>query len=228
METKEFDLKGFSGIEIGGAFKADIVRSDSFRVTVTADDFTHIRVEKADNSLIIRRQGIQWFAPIRSRPTATVTLPILTELDISGASDVKLENFQSDNNLTITLSGASHIEANDISAGRIEANVIGASTLNGSIKAAKDALFDLSGASKMDLKGTGTGMTLKVSGASKAELSQFPVQNAGLNISGASSAFVNLDGRLDADVSGASKLYWSGSPTMGDIKTSGASNIRQK
>jgi len=59
-------------------------------------------------------------------------------------------------------------------------------------------------------------------------LGKFPTQNADVEISGASNGTINLNGKLNADVSGASNLYWSGTPIMGDIQTSGASNLRRK
>jgi hypothetical protein len=228
MVTKTFNLKDFTKIEVGGAFKVDIVRSDSFKVTVDADDLRHIRVETVGDTLVIRRQGIEWFAPFHGHPMATVTLPALKEMSISGASHGKLENFQSDEGLAINLSGASHLEALDITTGRIEVKVTGASSLNGKITATKDAKIEASGASKIDVTGTGANMVIKVTGASKAELGKFPVQNADVEVTGASNAFINLNGKLNADVSGASNLYWSGSPVMGDIQTSGASNLRRK
>jgi hypothetical protein len=228
MQTKDFELKDFTRIEMDGVFEAEITRSDSFRVSITADDFPHIRVEKRDHTLVIRRQGIDWFASFHGRPRATVTLPALTELDISGASRGKFENFQSGDGLTVNLSGASHAEALNISAARIDAKVTGASSLTGKIQATKDAKFEASGASRIELSGMGANVVMKVNGASKAELSEFPMQNANLEISGASNASVNLNGRLDANVSGASKLFWSGSPIMGNIQTSGASNLRRK
>jgi hypothetical protein len=228
MVTKDFDLKGFTKIEVGGAFEVEITRSDSFKVSVAADDFPHIRVEKIDDTLVIRRQGIEWFAPFHSRPRATVTLPALTDLNISGASHGKFENFQSDDNLTATLSGASHIEARNVSVGKVEVKVTGASSLIGDIKASKDAKLEATGASRIELTGTGANAIMKITGASGAELSEFPVQNANLEISGASNAAINLNGRLDANVSGASKLLWAGSPIMGNIQTSGASSLQRK
>jgi hypothetical protein len=228
MATKEFDLKGFTKVEVGGAFEVEIVQSDSFKVSVTADDFPHIRVEEVDHTLVIRRQGIEWFVPFHNRPKATVTLPALTDLNISGASRGNCENFQSDADLKVILSGASHVKARNITAGKTELKVSGASSLIGDIKAIKDARFEATGASRIELTGMGANIVMKVSGASRAELSEFPIQNANLEISGASNAFINLNGRLDANVSGASHLFWSVSPIMGDIQTSGASNLRRK
>jgi ribosomal protein L31 len=54
------------------------------------------------------------------------------------------------------------------------------------------------------------------------------VQDAHAEISGASNATVNASGTLSAEVSGASHLYYTGSPTLGDIETSGASSVNKK
>jgi hypothetical protein len=228
MGTQNYDLKGFNKVEVGGAFEVEIVKSDSFNVTVTADDFGYIRVEQAGDTLVIKRQGIEWFIPFHRQPKATISLPVLAGLNISGASKGKVEGFQSDTDLDITLSGASHIEAQNIAAGKIEIKVSGASTLSGEIKAKNDASLEATGASKITLTGISANAVMVVTGASTAELSAFPVQSANLKVSGASRAFINTNGRLDANVSGASNLLWAGTPVMGDIQTSGASTLRRK
>ena len=56
----------------------------------------------------------------------------------------------------------------------------------------------------------------------------FMVNNADIRFSGASTGTVNLDGRLDADLDGASKLEYIGEPTMGTVNTSGASKLSKK
>ena len=199
MTAKDFDLQGFTKVEVGGAFEVEIVRSDSFKVNVVADDFAHVRVEKVGDTLVIKRQGIEWLAPFHRQPRATVAMPALTGLNVSGASRGKFENLQSDSGLTVSVSGASHIEARSISAGTMDAKVTGASSLTGNITTSKNASLEVSGASKIELTGKGTEVIMKISGASRAELSGFPVQNADLEVSGASSAYINLNGRLDSE-----------------------------
>ena len=228
MNTKEFNLTGFSSVEVGGAFYAEIIQGDSFGVSVTADDFPHIRVEVVGNTLKIGRQGIEWFAPFHSQPRARITMPAIIGVMFSGASKGSFQNFVSSEDLTVTVSGASHLEANNISSGNIKIEVNGASGLEGEIKGAGNAVIEATGASKLELSGTANDLDLEVSGASRAELAQFTVQAANVKISGASNGTVNLNGKLDANVSGASNLYWTGTPIMGDIQTSGASNLRRK
>jgi hypothetical protein len=225
---KEFELKDFTRIDVGGVFEVEIVRAEAFAVSLEADDFTHIRVVKLDAALFISRQGIEWFAPFHSRPRARVTLPVLNGLNVSGASQGELNNLQSAGNLTVTLSGASHLRARNICVNSFDARVTGASSLLGDCNALKEVLLEASGASKIELIGAAARAVVKVNGASKTDLSKFPVQSADLEISGASHALINLNGKLSANVSGASSLLWSGAPIMGDIQVSGASHLRKQ
>ena len=64
--------------------------------------------------------------------------------------------------------------------------------------------------------------------ASNINLEQFAVDDAAIRLSGASNGTINASGTLDANVSGASSLYYVGNPTLGDIDTSGASKVREK
>ena len=228
MNTREYDFKDFTRIEAGGAFKVNIERGDTYRVTVTAGDHSHIRVEKDGDTLVIERRGVEWLAPFHGRPEATIIMPVLNGIDISGASEGTVRNFDGDADLDIKVTGASHVKAYNITAGAVDVKVLGASTLEGDIKARKDARLEVSGASKIELDGSGTNAKLMVYGASRAELADFPLQNASLDIAGASNAKVNLSGKMDANVAGASHLYWSGTPVMGSIKTSGASTLSSR
>jgi len=105
--------------------------------------------------------------------------------------------------------------------------VSGASRVSGDIVAG-NVDFDISGASSVELDGSANDIIADVSGASSLKLDDFTATNANVDLSGASSGTVNLTGRLDADVSGASRLWYIGEPTLGDIDTSGASSVSQK
>ena len=91
-----------------------------------------------------------------------------------------------------------------------------------------DAEIEVSGASTISAVGAANDLSSFVSGASHVDLSNFSVNNADVNVSGASRVTINLEGILDYDVSGASTLEYIGNPTMGDTNTSGASTVKQK
>jgi hypothetical protein len=134
-------------------------------------------------------------------------MPQLGGLTVSGASHGTVSNFSSTEAVSIAISGASRVTG-DITAG--------------------DIGFDVSGASTIELEGSADNMVAVVSGASRFNLGDFTVNNANVNISGASTGTINLDGRLDANVSGASTLLYIGDPVMGTINVSGASKLSKK
>jgi hypothetical protein len=100
----------------------------------------------------------------------------------------------------------------------------GATSLKGEMGTG-DVRFELSGASRLTLDGTGGDMRIDASGASHADLSDFVVEDADVEVSGASRATVNVTGRLDVDASGASRVDYLGDPILGRIDTSGASSV---
>ena len=71
-------------------------------------------------------------------------------------------------------------------------------------------------------------MTIDASGATDVNLADFPVNHANVEASGASDVPVNASGRLDVDASGASHVYYLGSPRLGKVDTSGGSSIQRK
>ncbi len=90
------------------------------------------------------------------------------------------------------------------------------------------ASLDLSGGSHVDADGSAGDLTVDASGGSTLDLENFPVHDADVAFSGGSSGTISLDGTLDANLSGGSRLWYIGSPTLGDIDTSGGSNVNKK
>ncbi len=80
----------------------------------------------------------------------------------------------------------------------------------------------------MSATGNASSLTANASGGSRIDLSSLHVTGAKVDLSGGSWAKVNLDGRLDASVSGGSQLYYIGSPTLGSISTSGGSIVAKQ
>ena len=88
-----------------------------------------------------------------------------------------------------------------------------------------DFSVSLSGGSILDMKGEGGNLLLVCSGGSNAKLSEFAVGDADVELGGGSRGTINLDGTLNADLSGGSHLFYIGNPELGEINTSGGSEI---
>jgi hypothetical protein len=207
LETEQYAFANFTRVEISSAFEFEIKQSSSYSINVTADDnvIDHVQISQDGQTLKIRVGGVPSFRRVTLK--ASVTMPQLGGLTVSGASHGTVSNFNSAEAVSIAISGASRVTG-DITAG--------------------DIGFDVSGASTIELEGSADDMVTIVSGASLFSLDDFTVNNANVNISGASTGTINLDGRLDANVSGASTLLYVGDPVMGTINVSGASTLSKK
>jgi hypothetical protein len=89
-------------------------------------------------------------------------------------------------------------------------------------------VIDLSGGSQLTGQGAAGNLTIDASGGSKLHFASYSIQDAYIELSGGSEATINLDGALDADLSGGSTLYYYGDPTLGEIETSSGSQITKK
>jgi len=223
ITTRQYSLSDFTGIDVGYAFEVEIIPSDNYSVTITAGEnsFENINVYKSGSTLVVDVDN--WFVIWFVTPKLTVTMPVLTELELSGASKSTAIGFRSPHDLKLHLSGASQLDM-DIEAGDFFAELSGASKINGRLISSGTEI-ELSGASSVSLTGSGGNINLHGSGASRADMVDFTVNNAYIDLSGASHARLDINGRLEVDLSGASSLEYKGSPSLGEIDLSGASSI---
>jgi len=206
--TKEFDFRNFTSIEVGYAFEVNVTRADTHSVTITLNEnvFEYLDISQSGKTLIIRMKSYYIYQRVTRQ--ASITLPALRSLELSGASRGEVAGFETTDDMGFDVSGASNLSLVDLKAGNTS--------------------FDVSGASTVELEGKGTNVRLEVSGASTARLERFPIEIANTHVSGASNATIEVSDRLDIDVSGASRLYYNGSAVLGSIEVSGASTLSRR
>lgn len=200
--TKEFNLSDFSRVEAGYAFEITVIQSDSYSVSVTADDnlVDFVQVSQTGDTLRVGfKPGYSYHPRILK---ALITMPNLYELSLSGGSHGVISGFYSSEDFELNLSGAS------IATGGITAD---------------NVTFSLSGASKVDLTGSANNIDITASGSSQLLLDKFEVVNADVNLSGGSEATVMVGGTLEGNLSGGSQLKYIGQPTIGSMDISGGS-----
>ncbi|MFC2010808.1 head GIN domain-containing protein [Chloroflexota bacterium] len=230
--TEENDFTDFTYVEVEDTFDVEITQSESFSVTVSADESfaDYVAVSREGNTLRIYLNPRHTFTDftLQARTLkARITMPALHGLHLSGASKGTITGFKSPHNLSVEVSGASSLNIDDIEVDDAELEISGASKVSGSMRA-DDAVIEASGASKIELKGSADDIVLRASGASKVNLTDFPLNNADVKLSGASETTINAKGKLDCVLSAASRLYFLGNPTMGNINVTGASTIKHK
>ncbi len=224
--TWEMDFADFTKIDAGYSFDIEVMQADTFLVIITIDEALneYLKVDQRGDTLRIGLEPGTVYT--NTRQEATINLPDLRRLELSGASRATVSGFSTSHSVDYELSGASNLELNDIKAGDTSLNLSGASEATGTI-AMDRGEFDASGASRIELEGSASNINIDGSGASELQLADFPVTDAAISLSGASRAVVRLDGRIDLDLSGASKVEYIGNPRLGSINMSGGSKVDQ-
>lgn len=203
--TVEVNATDFDEVSAGYAFEVDITQGDDYQVLITVDQNLeeYLRVGKQGSRLNVQMDPGHTYAAATLR--AEITMPELVGLELSGASRGRVTGFEGMRDFDVEVSGASSLRGEMVTG---------------------DVTMDVSGASRAELEGSGQDLRVEASGASHVTLADFAVRNANVEVSGASSAVVNVSGRLDAEATGASSVRYRGDPELGRIESSGAGSIR--
>jgi hypothetical protein len=201
-----FEATDFDQIEVHSTFDVAVRLGPMRAVEVSADDnlMEYIEVKERGRVLEI---GLSRNIQIRDGTLrATVMVPRLTAVSANGASKVLLDD----------------LECEDL---RLE--IHGASRARG-VVTTRQLQVSGHGASSVELAGKVDRLSVDMSGASNAKLEELLAASCSADVSGASTAHVYTVGVLEATASGASTVtYNQGAHTKG-IRSSGASNVRQR
>ncbi|AKG52770.1 hypothetical protein DGWBC_0079 [Dehalogenimonas sp. WBC-2] len=213
MSRKEFDLSGFTAVEARNALKLEISYGDSYTVAIDADKeiIDEVKVEMAGDKLkakLVTRWGhLGMLFKQTPSPRLIITMPQLKYLELAAATRGNITGFSGVDSFQAVLAGASR--------------------LTGDIEC-RELKLEGGAASFFELTGSAATLNIGLSGTSHANLEKMVTGDTQAKLAGASSLTLNSNGKIDADVSSASKLRWLGSPSMGDIKITGASSFSKK
>jgi len=207
VATRDLDLTNFNQLAMGSAFSIRIKKGANFSLKATGElnDLDDLDASVSRSGVLEIKYRNTW-RKSRDRMDIDIVMPSLRSVDFSGASVSTVEDFENDRILDYRLSGASK------------------STFVGS---AERLSINLSGASELTLNGRSGLLIGEISGASQLYAFDFPVEEADINLSGASRARVRVAKFLKVDASGASNVRYLGDPTV-EQRLSGSSRVARE
>ncbi|MCG2617371.1 DUF2807 domain-containing protein [Terrimonas sp. NA20] len=205
---KTFTATAFSKVKAGDGFYVNIVKGNEFSVKAKGceNDLNDINVSVINGGIVEIKYRNQ--KNDRYRVDFTVTMPMVYSVILDGAAKGTVTGFKGDDYTTkIVLSGASELSMNENTA---------------------YTQFDISGASKLLLKGATETLKGFASGASVLNAFDAPADDIDIAVSGASKANIHATRLLTADASGASQIIYRGNPVQKDLSTSGGGKISKE
>lgn len=207
ITTKNYDLKGFHGIDIGGSKKIFLKQDSAFSVKIETDEnlFDYLNVRVDNGQLKVSSKNSSWLSP-SDEIKIFISMPSINEIDVNGASSISTENRISGNEkIIVKLGGASE--------GTLEFRA---------------PVLDLksTGASTLTVSGETRDVKSNASGASTINSFDLKSENSDVKATGASSIDLFASVSLNANASGASNVNYKGNPSVKQ-NSSGASEIKK-
>lgn len=213
LTTKKFKVGNFSSLEIGHAFEVHVFKGSTYAISATgnANDLDEIEVEVHGSTLEVKLESSYWsnwknWKGGASKIVLNITMPRLKDAEFSGAAKVNLEGFVDEEEMTLHGSGAVKLMSSKLVADKLT--------------------LDLSGATKVEMKGQVLKLSIDLSGASHVVLTDLIARDADVDASGASHVELNVQKTLRVEASGASKITYRGNPAVSQ-DVSGASFVRK-
>jgi len=247
--AKKYNFSGYTRVRIKTAMDAEIVRSDTFSIDAETGLLSPIKIRQKGDALTISRP-LRWFVFgfffQLSRANVKIGMPDLQELQVSGNSSAGVAGFDSSNGFKLMLSEISSF-GGDLSTGDARLDISGGSQaeFNGTssnlflkvkdsssfaanINVYGNAEIEVSTNSAIALAGSANSILADISNVSNTDMEGFSTHDINIKLDRLSHGTITLDGKLDAEVTGASDLRWIGTPVMGTINVTGGSLLRQK
>ena len=198
-DASKRDLADFNQIEISGKFDLRILRQDHYSVELNGPEHEkeQYTVRRSGETLIIdfnRNKNFDWDVKglTLEEMKITITMPTIEKIEAVGLGNIRFEDFTSDD---------------------LEIEVRGPVKIRGEINA-HNLIIKLTGKSEADLSGNTNNLNARIEFASRLRAYHLQAQDAFVEVSGASSAKVNVSGTLEMDEGVASDIDYRGNPQI--------------
>lgn len=198
------NVSGFNQVTLGGSGTLIITQGSNESLMIEAEDNIgpNVTAVVSNNELILNQNN----TPVPTKPVKYhLTVKDLNRIQIDGAGQIQSDALNS-KNLTININGASQGTMNNLNV------VILTVTING--------------AGKLNLAGTATNQTIKITGAGNYGAGNLASKNAAINIDGGGNVVVRVSDFLNVIINGAGDISYIGNPQI-SRQINGGGNVKQ-
>ncbi len=205
-ETRE--VAGINGVSLSGNMNVRLSYGSSNTITVEGDEnlLPYIETKVEDGILHVKTKN-KTGLKTKNKLMVYVSLTKVTELRVSGSGNITGSgDFSNDGKTNISVSGSGNIN-------------VGMNSFN-------ETRIAISGSGNVTLKGKSTNnIDATISGSGNIDCSDVASNDVFAHVSGSGNIKVYANKSIDAKVSGSGNIYYKGSATNLNIKSSGSGKI---
>jgi hypothetical protein len=204
-KTESRHVSGFSSVVISSVGELDIQQTGTESLSITADDNV---LPKLTSDVVngVLQLGVKPNTSIQTNHPVQYHLTVknLDGITVSGTADVTMPKLTT-NTLSVEVSGSGTISVYSLSA--------------------QSARINMPGAGDITLQGQAQSQQVTIAGAGNYHGDRLTTASAVVQVSGAGDATVHITQSLDATVSGAGDIIYSGSPSQVKSTVTGSGSI---
>lgn len=201
-------VSSFTGVLVSGNVNVDLSYGDSKNITVEADEnvLPYVETTVENGNLVVKTRNK---VSINSKHKIVVhaSMKQVARLRVSGSGNIAGNgDFSNDSRTDIGVSGSGNIN--------VGMNSFSATKIN------------ISGSGNVTLKGKSTNnIDATISGSGNIDCTEVSCNDVFAQVSGSGNIKVNANKSIDAKVSGSGNIYYKGSATNINLKSSGSGKI---
>ncbi|MDB5247926.1 MAG: hypothetical protein JWQ40_2320 [Segetibacter sp.] len=208
MKKETRSLSGYTGIALSGNMNVKMSYGNSSSITVQADEnlLPYIQTVVEDGNLVVKSKdkvGLK----TKNKLIVYVTLTRVTNLKVSGSGNIMGDgDFSNDSRTNLAVSGSGNIN-------------VGINSFN-------ETKLAISGSGNITIKGKSTNnIDATISGSGNIDCSEVSCNDVFAQVSGSGNIKVYANKSIDAKVSGSGNIYYKGSATNINLRSSGSGKI---
>ena len=181
-------LTGFDAIEVNGAANIKLFQGDECGVRVVAYEevFEHLDYHVDGTSLVL--ETINHVILQAKKYDVYITLPLLTDFEVSGAVDIELgSGYRADEPLKVIIDGAGDMEFVGVAVPSLSIELNGAGDIDLEGLETENLTIEVNGAGDVDVSGRATDASFSVNGAGVIDARQLDCSNVRKQKSGIAS-----------------------------------------
>lgn len=199
---KSLDFEDFDELEFAGNFDVEIKAGNKYQVLVPNDFEANGEISQNGSRLFLETNSKDFLKKNTNLVKVVIVSPSINVIKLVGATIANMSGFGT---------------------GDLEVVAIGAATFNANFNI-DDLDLNLTGGSSSRLIGSCNNLNLTCIGASSFKGIDFEIEDAEIEIVGASNAKLNVVNSLNGNVTGASSVFYKGNPDK-DLEINGASDV---
>jgi hypothetical protein len=186
------NVSGFNQVVLSGTGTLIITQGDNESLVIEAEDNVGPKITTivSNNQLILNQNN----TPIPTKPIKYhLTVKNLNQIQLDGAGQIQSNKLKT-SNMTIVINEVGHSNITNLNVGSL--------------------IITINGAGRLNLGGTATNQTIKISGAGNYSAGNLTSKFASINIDGGGNVVVRVSDLLNVLINGAGDISYIGNPQI--------------